>query len=116
MLALGATRWETISRVVLPYCRSGLVGAVIMGLGRAIGETMAVAMVIGNGFNLTLSLFSPGTTIAAKIANEFSEASSPLSVSSLIELALILFIITLLVNVVARLLVWRMTSVKAFRE
>jgi phosphate transport system permease protein len=112
MLALGATRWETIRRAVLPYCRSGLVGGAILGLGRALGETMAVTMVIGNAYKLTASLFSPGTTIASKIASEFGEASGGLLIGSLMELALILFAITLLVNVVARVLLWRMTSVK----
>jgi phosphate transport system permease protein len=116
MLALGATRWETISRAVIPYCRSGLVGAVILGLGRALGETMAVTMVIGNGYQLTASLFSPGTTIASKIASEFNEASGSLFIGSLVELALVLFGVTLLVNVIARLLVWRMTQVKAEKE
>ena len=116
MLALGATRWETIQKVVLPYCRSGLVGGTILGLGRALGETMAVTMVIGNSYELTASLFSPGATIASKIASEFSEASGGMFVGSLVELALILFAVTLLVNVVARLLVWRMTAVKAGRE
>jgi phosphate transport system permease protein len=112
MLALGATRWEMISRSVIPYCRSGLVGGVILGLGRALGETMAVTMVIGNGYRLTTSLFSPGSTIASKIAGEFAEASTSLIMGSLVELALILFGITLLVNVAARLLVWRLTAVK----
>lgn len=116
MLALGATRWETIRRAVLPYCRSGLVGAVILGLGRALGETMAVTMVIGNAYKLTPSLFSPGTTISSKIASEFGEASSGLFIGSLVELALVLFAVTLLVNVVARLLVWRLTAVKAGGE
>jgi phosphate transport system permease protein len=116
MLALGATRWEMIRQAVLPYCRSGLVGAIILGLGRALGETMAVTMVIGNSYALTASLFSPGATIASKIASEFSEASGGVFVGSLVELALILFAVTLLVNVVARVLVWRMTSVKADRE
>jgi phosphate transport system permease protein len=116
MLAMGATRWETISRVVIPYCRSGLIGAVILGLGRALGETMAVTMVIGNADKLTVFLFSPGTTIASKIASNFSEASSGVFTGSLVELALILFGVTLLVNVIARVLVWRMTSVKAARE
>ena len=111
MLALGATRWETIWRAVLPYGRSGLVGAVMLGLGRALGETMAVIMVIGNAYRTPLSLFSPGATIPSQITNNFGE-SSGLSLSSLIELALILFVITLFVNVVARLLVWRLTSVK----
>jgi phosphate transport system permease protein len=116
MLAVGATRWETISWVVIPYCRSGLVGAVILGLGRALGETMAVTMVIGNADKLTAFLFSPGTTIASKIASNFSEASSGVFIGSLVELALILFAVTLLVNVVARVLVWRMTSFKAEKE
>lgn len=116
MLALGATRWETIHRAVLPYCRSGLVGATILGLGRALGETMAVTMVIGNADKLTAFLFSPGSTIASKIANNFGEASSGVFIASLIELALILFAITLLVNVIARVLVWRMTSVRAATE
>ena len=113
MLALGGTRWETISRAVIPYCRSGLIGATILGLGRALGETMAVTMVIGNGWALTASLFSPGATIASKIALEFSEASTDVFIGSLVELALVLFAVTLIVNVIARLLVWRMTAVKA---
>jgi len=116
MLALGATRWETIRQAVLPYCRSGLIGAVILGLGRALGETMAVTMVIGNSDALTASLFSPGTTIASKIANEFNEATGEVFIGSLVELALVLFAVTLLVNVIARLLVWRMTVVKAETE
>lgn len=116
MLALGATQWETIRRAVFPYCRSGLVAAVILGLGRALGETMAVTMVIGNGYKLTASLFSPGATIASKIASEFSEATGDVYIGSLVELALILFTITLLVNVVARMLVWRMTSFKTAGE
>lgn len=112
MFALGATRWETIRRAILPYCRSGLIGAIILGLGRALGETMAVTMVIGNGYNLTASLFSPGATIASKIAGEFNEATGDVFIGSLVELALILFVITLLVNAVARFLVWRLTFVK----
>lgn len=116
MLALGATRWEMIQQAVLPYCRSGLVGAVLLGLGRALGETMAVTMVIGNSYVLTASLFSPGATIASKIASEFSESSGGVFIGSLVELALILFAVTLLVNVIARLLVWRMTAVRAAKE
>jgi phosphate transport system permease protein len=116
MLALGATRWETISRAVIPYCRSGLVGSVILGLGRALGETMAVTMVIGNSYTLSPSLFSPGSTIASKIASEFNEAADNMFISSLVELALVLFAVTLFVNVIARLLVWRMTTVKAEKE
>ena len=94
MLALGATRWEMITGSVLPYCRSGLIGGVILGLGRALGETMAVTMVIGNSYKLTASLFSPGATIASKVASEFSEASGDLYIGSLITLALVLFGIT----------------------
>jgi len=116
MLALGATRWEMITRSVLPYCRSGLTGAVILGLGRALGETMAVTMVIGNAYALSLSLFSPGATIASKVASEFNEASGDLYIGSLIELALVLFAITLLVNIIARLLVWRTVSVRGMGE
>jgi phosphate transport system permease protein len=116
MLALGATRWETIRRSVLPYCRSGLVGAIILGLGRAAGETMAVLMVIGNDYNLTASLFAPGSTIASKIASEFGEASDSVLLGSLLELALVLFLATLLVNIAARFLVWRFTAVKAETE
>jgi phosphate transport system permease protein len=107
MLALGATRWEVISGAVLPYCRSGLVGAVILGLGRAVGETMAVTMVIGRGYNITASLFRPASTAASTVASEFNEATYNLYISALVELALILLAITLLVNIVARLLVWR---------
>lgn len=115
MLALGATRWETIRRAVLPYSRSGLIGASILGLGRALGETMAVTMVIGNGYKITASLFSPGATISSWIANQFPEAAGGVWVGSLIELALILFAITLLVNIVARLMIWKLTSVKTTR-
>lgn len=110
MLALGATRWETISHAVLPYCRSGIIGAIILGMGRALGETMAVTMVIGNGYALTASLFAPGNTISSKIANEFAEASGDVAIGSLVELALVLFAVTLVVNILARLLVWRITS------
>jgi phosphate transport system permease protein len=107
MTALGATRWEVILGAVLPYCRSGLVGAVILGLGRALGETMAVTMVIGKGYNITASLFQPASTAASTLASEFNEATYNLYVSALVELALILMGITLLVNILARLLVWR---------
>lgn len=116
LLALGATRWETINRAVLPYCKSGLVGGIILGLGRALGETMAVTMVIGNGYALTASLFAPGNTIASKVANEFNEASGDIFIGSLVELTLVLFGVTLIVNVLARMLVWRMTAVKAGRK
>ena len=116
MFALGATRWETINKAVLPYCRTGMIGAVILGLGRAFGETIAVTMVIGNGYKLTASLFSPGATIASTIASQFGEATTGVYTGSLIELALILFGLTLIVNVIARTLVWRMTSLKAAKK
>jgi phosphate transport system permease protein len=107
LLALGATRWEVIRRVVVPYSRSGLLGAVILGLGRALGETMAVTMVIGNNPQIVASLLQPADSIASRIANEFTEANSPLHLSALIELGLLLFAVTIVVNSLARLLVWR---------
>ncbi len=107
-LALGATKWETIWRVVLPFGRAGISGAVILALGRALGETMAVTMVIGNSPQIVASLFEPGYTMASVIANEYSEASGPLYVSALTELGLLLFIMTFAVNGAARLLIWRM--------
>ncbi len=110
MYALGATRWEMIRGAVLPYGRAGIIGAVILGLGRALGETMAVTMVIGNRPQIVASLFQPGYTIAAALANEFSEASSSLYLSALIEMALVLFVMSLLVNAAARRLVSRVTS------
>lgn len=106
-LALGATRWETISQVLVPYGLSGLLGAVILGLGRALGETIAVTMVIGNNLDLTLSLLHPGYTMASIIANEFTEATYDLYLHALIEIGLILFVITLALNLLARLLIWR---------
>ena len=111
MLALGATRWEVISRAVVPYARSGIVGAVILGLGRALGETMAVTMVIGNSFKISHSVFNPGHTIASAIASQFPEAGAGVFIGSLIYLALILFVISLVINVVARLLVSRLVRV-----
>ena len=117
MLALGATKWEVISRAVLQYCRSGLVGAVLLGLGRALGETMAVTMVIGKTYDINTSLFAPASTAASQIASEFNEASYSLYTSALVELALILLGITLVVNVAARLLVWRIArSPETVRE
>lgn len=106
---LGATKWETIRWVVLRYARVGILGAIILGYGRAVGETMAVTMVIGNRPDTTLSLLQPGYTMASVIANEFTEATSPLYLSALTELGLLLFIITLLINALARLLVWRVS-------
>jgi len=105
--ALGATRWEVIHRAVLPYARTGIIGAVILGLGRALGETLAVTMVIGNRPQITTSLFQPAYTIAAALANEFSEATTGIYISALIELAAVLFVISLIVNAIARWLVWR---------
>ena len=105
--ALGATRWEVIRRAVLPYGRVGIIGAIILGLGRALGETMAVTMVIGNRPQVTTSLFQPAYTIAAALANEFSEATTGIYISALVELAAVLFVISLIVNAIARWLVWR---------
>ncbi len=106
-LALGATRWETIRLAVLPYGRSGLIGAVLLGLGRALGETMAVTMVIGNRPEIAASLFAPGYTMASVLANEFTEATSDLYLSALVEVGLLLFVLTVIVNALARLLVWK---------
>jgi phosphate transport system permease protein len=104
-LALGATRWETVWRVVLPYARSGIMGSVILALARALGETMAVTMVIGNRPEIAASLFAPAYSMAAVIANEFAEATGKLYVSALIQIALVLFGITIVVNALARLLI-----------
>jgi phosphate transport system permease protein len=105
-LALGATRWEAVWSAVLPYGRAGVLGAVVLGLGRALGETMAVVMVIGNRHDLSASLVEPGITMAAVIANEFNEAAG-LQRAALFEVGLVLFAVTVAVNAVARLLVWR---------
>ena len=107
VLALGATRWETITGAVVPYARSGIIGGIILGLGRALGETMAVTMVIGNRHDLSASLFAPGYTMASLIANEFSEATSDLHVAALMAVGFVLFVLTLVVNAIARWLVWR---------
>ena len=107
-LALGATKWET-TIVVLVNATPGIAGAIILGLGRAIGETMAVTMVIGNRPEVSLSLFQPSYTLASVIANEFTEATQKIYLSALIELGLILFLVTFAVNAIARLLVWRVT-------
>jgi phosphate transport system permease protein len=109
VLALGATRWEMIRTGVLRNARIGIVGAVILGLGRALGETMAVTMVIGNSPTISHSLFAPGYTMASVIANEFSEATGTLYPSALIEIGLALFLVTIIVNAIARLLVWAVT-------
>jgi len=110
VLALGATRWEMIRMGVLRNARIGIVGAIILGLGRALGETMAVTMVIGNRPEIAKSLFAPGYTMASVIANEFSEATGDLYLSALVEIGLALFIVTLIVNALARLLVWSITG------
>jgi len=109
-LGLGATPWEAVRIAVLPYARSGLIGATLLGLGRALGETMAITMVIGNRSEISLSLFAPSYTMASVVANEFSEATGSLYVSALAEIGLLLFVVTVLLNVVARLLVWRVGS------
>ena len=109
VLALGATRWEMIRVGVLRNARIGIVGAVILGLGRALGETMAVTMVIGNSPEIQRSLLANGATMSSVIANEFAEASSDLHLSALMELGLALFIVTIIVNAFARLLVWAVT-------
>jgi phosphate transport system permease protein len=107
-LALGATKWET-TRVVLANGAPGIAGAIILGLGRAVGETMAVTMVIGNRPEISASLFEPSYTIASVIANEFTEATGDLYLSALVELGLVLFLVTFVVNGAARLLVWSVT-------
>lgn len=104
---LGCTRWEVIRHVVLPFSRTGVVGAVMLGLGRALGETMAVTFVIGNSHQFTKSLFMPGATISSAIANEFVEADTPLHSSALVALGLTLFIITFVVLAFARYLLLR---------
>ncbi len=106
-LALGSTQWETIWQVLLPYGLSGILGAVILGLGRALGETMAVTMVIGNSIEGSASLLRPGYTMASIIANEFAEAVSKMHTQALIEVGLLLFFMTLILNTIARFLVWR---------
>ena len=109
VLALGATRWEMIRMGVLRNARIGIVGAIILGLGRALGEPMAVAMTIGNHAVISKSLFAPGNTLASVIANEFSEATDDLYLSALIEIGLALFLVTIVVNAIARVLVWAVT-------
>ena len=103
---IGCTQWETIWKVVLPYGLSGILGAVILGLGRALGETMAVTMVIGNVAQASASLLSPGYTMASVIANEWGESRTPAYSSALLEIGLLLFIMSLFLNMLARLLVW----------
>ena len=106
-MALGATKWEMIRDAVIPYARSGIVGGVILGLGRALGETMAVTMLIGNRHEISSSLFAPGYTLASVIANEFAEATGALHTSALMACGAVLLGVTLLVNAIARWLVWQ---------
>jgi len=106
-LALGATRWEMIRDAVVPYAKSGIIGGIILGLGRALGETMAVTMVIGNRHEISSSLFQPGYTMASLIANEFSEATNDLHLSALMGIGAVLFVVTIIVNTIARWLVWQ---------
>lgn len=109
-LALGATKWEMVRTAVLPYGRTGILGAIMLGLGRAIGETMAVTMVIGNRAQIVPSLFAPANTMASVIANEFNEATSDLYVQALVEVGLVLLIVTVVINALARLLVWKVAG------
>jgi phosphate transport system permease protein len=111
-LSLGATRFEVIRKVVLPYAYSGIFAGVLLALGRALGETMAVTMVIGNSNFLPKSIFSPGNTMASVIANEFTEATGSLYLASLIELALVLFIVTTIINVLGKLIIQKMSTRK----
>jgi phosphate transport system permease protein len=108
-LALGATRWEMIRISVLRNARAGIVGGIILGLGRALGETMAVLMVIGNRPEIAKSLFAPGYTMASALANQFSEATGDTYLSALVEIGLALFVVTIIVNVLAQLLLWTVT-------
>ncbi len=105
-MALGSTKWETAMRVVLPAARIGIFGACVLALGRALGETIAVTMVIGNRPEISASLFAPSYTLASVIANEFTEATTSIYISALIELGLILFLVSIVVNALARLMIW----------
>ena len=111
-VALGSTRWEILTRVTLPYTRSAVIGAVFLGLGRALGETMAVTFVLGNAHDLTKSLLMPSNSIAAAIANEFTEADSDIYLSSLIALAFLLFVVTVIVLALARLMLARLNKMQ----
>jgi phosphate transport system permease protein len=112
--ALGATRWEAI-RMALFYARTGVIGAIMLGFGRALGETMAVTMVIGNNPQITTSLYAPQYTMAAVLANEFTEATDNIYLSALVEIGLVLFVMTLIINVLSRLLIWSMTRPRRSR-
>jgi phosphate transport system permease protein len=109
-LSLGATSSEVVRKVSLPYARSGILGGVLLSLGRALGETMAVTMVVGNAHNLTLNVLSPGNTMASLIANEFSEATGAVYLASLIEIALLLFLVSTVINILGKLIVKRTSA------
>jgi phosphate transport system permease protein len=106
---LGCTTWEVVRNIVLPYTRIGVIGGIMLGLGRALGETMAVTFVIGNAYRIRASLFEPGNSIASALANEFNEAADPVHRGSLIALGLVLFVLTLIVLAASRMLVARLT-------
>jgi phosphate transport system permease protein len=108
--ALGSTRWEAVSQIILSYGKSGILGGIILALGRAIGETMAVTMIIGNNVTMSASLFSPGYTLASVIANEFTEATGDLYLAALMNIGLVLFLVSILVNVLARVLIWSVSQ------
>jgi phosphate transport system permease protein len=111
MLGLGATRWETVTRAMLPYARPGIIGAVVLGVARAFGETMAVTLVVGNSSTeITPSLLLPGYTMASAIANQFTEATGDLYFGAIVEIALVLLLVALIVNTAARLLLRRVAS------
>lgn len=116
MLALGATQWEVVGKAVIPYARSGIMGAIILGLGRALGETMAVTMVIGNTPEISASLFAPAYSMASVIANEFTEATYDLYLAAIIEVGLVLLVVTVLLNAAGRLLVWGVARSPAGRK
>jgi phosphate transport system permease protein len=111
---MGATRWEA-TKAALYYARTGILGAVLLGFGRALGETMAVAMVIGNRPVASVSMFAPQYSMAAVIASEFAEAVEEMHIAALVEIGLVLFIITLIINAISRLLVWSMTRERRVR-
>jgi len=108
--AMGATRWEAIKTIILSYGKPGIIGGIILALGRAIGETMAVTMVIGNNVKISSSLFSSGYTLASVIANEFAEAATKIYTSSLMEIGLVLLLVSMVVNILARVLIWSVTE------
>ena len=115
MYSLGGTDWEVTRKAVLPYARSGIFGATILGLGRAVGETMAVTFVVGNATAIPTSLLSPGFTLTSLIVNQFGTTTDPLGDSALVEVGLVLFMLALVINFFARVLVWRMTRTSRFR-